>query len=271
MTEPTRPVAVRAVGPFPQATDELLPPAFAPVWESDASALRAIATMFAELGAQLHAPRSETCFAALTRVAAAQIAGTRSASVTTLRAGKFRTEAATDDLSRRGDALQYELGSGPCIDAIVDSAVYHPIDLRHDERWPAFGRRAWSELGVASMVSYRLSADFLPDEMIAGLNLYSDELDAFTSTAVWIGSLLATHGAAAIAAELNRDKAVNLEHALGTNREIGVAMGVLMARYRVTREQALDLLRITSQRSNRKLRDIATEVADTGILRGIPT
>ena len=48
-------------------------------------------------------------------------------------------------------------------------------------------------------------------------------------------------------------------------------MGVLMARYRLTREQALDLLRITSQRSNRKLRDIATEVADTGILRDIPS
>ncbi len=125
MTEPTRPTAVRATGPSPHAPDEQLPAAFAPVSESDASGLRAIATMFAELGTQLQAPGSETYFAALTRVAATQIAGTRSASVTTLRAGKFRTEAATDDLSRRGDALQYELGSGPCIDAIVDSALYH--------------------------------------------------------------------------------------------------------------------------------------------------
>ncbi len=271
MTDPTPSAAVRIMGTSAHALDEQLPPAFAPVSESEASALRAIAVMFAELGTQLHAHGSETYFAALTRVAATQIANVRSASVTTLRAGKFRTEAATDDLARRGDALQYELGSGPCIDAIVDSAVYHPLDLRHDERWPVFGRRAWRELGVASMVSYRLGGDFLPDEMIAGLNLYSDELHAFTATAVHVGSLLATHGAAAIAAELNRDKAVNLEHALRSNREIGVAMGVLMARYRLSRDQALDLLRITSQRSNRKLRDIATEVADTGILRDLPT
>lgn len=272
MTEPARSASVPAtVGPDPHHADEELSCAFTPPSERDGSSLRAIATMFAELGAQLQEPRSETYFDALTRVAAAQIAGAKSVSVTTLRAGRFRTESATNDLSRRGDALQYELGSGPCIDAIVDNTVYHPIDLRHDERWPVFGQRVWSELGVASMVSYRLNGEFLADEMIAGLNLYSDELDAFTPTAVGIGSLLATHGAAAIAAELNRDKAVNLEYALSTNREIGVAMGVLMTRYRLTRDQALDLLRITSQRSNRKLRDIATEVADTGILPDMPT
>lgn len=48
-------------------------------------------------------------------------------------------------------------------------------------------------------------------------------------------------------------------------------MGILMTRYRVTRDQAFDLLRITSQRSNRKLRDIAAEVGDTGILADMPT
>jgi AmiR/NasT family two-component response regulator len=43
-------------------------------------------------------------------------------------------------------------------------------------------------------------------------------------------------------------------------------MGVLMARLLVTREQAFDLMRIASQRTNRKLRDIAEDVLETGTL-----
>lgn len=39
-----------------------------------------------------------------------------------------------------------------------------------------------------------------------------------------------------------------------------------MATHKVTREQAFDMLRIASQNSHRKLRDIAVEVADTGTL-----
>jgi DNA-binding response OmpR family regulator len=65
---------------------------------------------------------------------------------------------------------------------------------------------------------------------------------------------------------LNRaeDKAANLERALASNRQIGTAMGVLMARLKLTEEQAFDLLRETSQHRHRKLRDIAEEVALTG-------
>lgn len=69
-----------------------------------------------------------------------------------------------------------------------------------------------------------------------------------------------------IAAELNRDRADNLDKALLTSRDIGVAMGVLMIRQKITREQAFDLLRIVSQSSNRKLHEVAEAVAETGAL-----
>ena len=42
-----------------------------------------------------------------------------------------------------------------------------------------------------------------------------------------------------------------------------VAVGVLMARHHLTREQAFDILRLAGQRTNRKVSDIAREVADT--------
>jgi AmiR/NasT family two-component response regulator len=44
-----------------------------------------------------------------------------------------------------------------------------------------------------------------------------------------------------------------------------------MARRLVTRDQAYDLLRRASQHSQRKLADIAAEVADIGILEFDPT
>ncbi|HEX8093043.1 ATP-binding protein [Jatrophihabitans sp.] len=65
---------------------------------------------------------------------------------------------------------------------------------------------------------------------------------------------------------LNRaeDRAANLERALVSNRQIGTAMGIVMARLKLTDEQAFDLLRKISQNRHRKLRDIAEEVALTG-------
>jgi AmiR/NasT family two-component response regulator len=77
---------------------------------------------------------------------------------------------------------------------------------------------------------------------------------------------VATHGGLAVSNVIAREKATQLESALASNREIGLAMGVLMTSFKLTREQAFDLLRIVSQHTHRKLRDVATEVADTGTI-----
>lgn len=58
----------------------------------------------------------------------------------------------------------------------------------------------------------------------------------------------------------------NLQAALDSNREIGAAMGILMATHRISQPQAFDLLRTASQCSNRKLRDVASEVVLMGML-----
>ena len=80
------------------------------------------------------------------------------------------------------------------------------------------------------------------------------------------GLVLATHGSVLLTATLSRDRAENLRRALQSNREIGVAMGILMQRHALTRDQAFAVLRRASQDANRKLSDIATEVADMGTL-----
>ena len=69
-----------------------------------------------------------------------------------------------------------------------------------------------------------------------------------------------------IALAVERDKAANLEIALASNREIGQAIGILMSAYKLTSQQGFDLLRTASQHTHRKLRAVATEVCDTGML-----
>jgi signal transduction histidine kinase/DNA-binding response OmpR family regulator len=58
----------------------------------------------------------------------------------------------------------------------------------------------------------------------------------------------------------------NLRAALATNRQIGAAVGVIMATEKLTDEQAFERLRAVSQRTHRKLRDLADEVVYTGRL-----
>jgi AmiR/NasT family two-component response regulator len=61
-------------------------------------------------------------------------------------------------------------------------------------------------------------------------------------------------------------KVDNLTIALESSRRIGAALGVVMARQRVTIDDAFELLKSVSQNSHRKLRDIADEVLYTGAL-----
>ena len=229
--------------------------------------LRVVAESFGQLGAELESMAPVDALDAVVRIAVDRVPGAVCASITTYERGRFRTVAATDDRARRADEIQYALGSGPCLDAIVEDALYRPRDLRHDDRWPEYGERVSSELGVQSMLSYRLGHE--TEESIDGLNIYADEVAAFDEHAELVGLMLATHGALAVALSSNQQQVEHLRKALVTNREIGIAMGVLMTRHQVTRDQAFGLLRMASQNTNRKLHEVALEVADTGVLPSI--
>ena len=201
----------------------------------------------------------------LVRTTVEQVPGATSASVTVRRTDSFRTAASTSDTATRTDRLQYDLGSGPALEVSLEGHLHISNDVTLDRRWPAWGVRAHEETGVTSALAFRLI--LLGDsEAIAALNVYSEIRDAFDETSVSIGLVLATHGSLFVTAMLARHRAANLMRALESNREIGVAIGILMQRHHLTREQAFDVLRIASQDANRKLADIAAEVAVTGIL-----
>lgn len=189
-------------------------------------------------------------------------------SVTVLETGTFETRAATHDMAVRADALQYQLGRGPCVDAALDNSANMSGDVAADPRWGEWGPRVAEEVGVRSALAYRLRLQG-EQAAIASLNVYSTRLDAFDEQDLHRGVVLATHGSLLMTAVMARDVAANLAETLQGNREIGVAMGVLMHRHRLTREQAFDLLRLASQETDTPLSEVATSVADAGDLAGL--
>jgi DNA-binding response OmpR family regulator len=115
-----------------------------------------------------------------------------------------------------------------------------------------------------------LTARSGPREVAEGLAAGADDYVSKPFEPVELLSRLRTHYE--LARERQRRllqaevRANNLEVAVATNRRIGMAVGVLMAREKVTSETAFQRLRQQSNRTNRKLRDVADEVVLTGDL-----
>jgi hypothetical protein len=222
--------------------------------------------LFGDLGREIANETSpDDALGVITGRAVIHVPGALDAGITRARnGGGFESVGTTSELVRQVDDVQYEIGSGPCVDAALDAAVYLTGDLGNDSRWPLFGKRACDEFGIQSMLSFRMF--FEDDEYIAALNLYSHLPDAFDEQSCLTGLALSTFGAIAVTSARRQERAVNLERALESNRDIGVAIGVLMALHKVTREQAFDLLRMASQAKHRKVRELARDVAETGTL-----
>jgi signal transduction histidine kinase/CheY-like chemotaxis protein len=62
------------------------------------------------------------------------------------------------------------------------------------------------------------------------------------------------------------NRSANLERALTSNRQIGAAVGILMAMHKLTSDRAFAMLREASNNTNCRLRDVADQVVLTGSL-----
>jgi GAF domain-containing protein len=221
------------------------------------------ASWFAELAAELTVPRDEVVTTnRILKWALEMVADADHVSIT-IRSGKrYRTLASSSDLARDCDRLQYELGEGPCIDSATHGDWFRSGDLAVDARWPRWGPVA-ARLGAGSLLSIRLLSE---DKPFGALNLYSDDRGEFADPEqVEIALLFTVHATSAlVAARLVSD----LETALSSRYDIGVAQGILMAAYDLTNEQSFAALRRVSSQTNVKLRDVAAEVIRTRRLPG---
>ena len=174
---------------------------------------------------------------------------------------KVESWASSSDLPRDMDALQDELGEGPCLDAAFDAEVVDVPDMATEQRWPRFAQRA-AEAGAASMLSLRL---FVSGDDLGAMNLYNRAPHAFTEESRRSGLPFAAHAAVALAQVQQRE---HLLKAVDSRDLIGQAKGILMERHKLTAAQAFALLTTVSQHRNAKLRTIAEELTSSGQLKG---
>ena len=207
----------------------------------------------------------ETLDSVLSRVvelAKRAIASADEVSLTLVRKGRAETAAYTAVLAMQADERQYGLDGGPCLDSGRGGVVLIVDDMRAEDRWPDYAPQA-ARIGVLSSISVPLP---IQEDLIGALNVYSQSPRAFGEDEVRVGQTFAAYAAVAVA---NADSfastaemAENLRIAMASRATIEQAKGILMARGGTTPEQAFEMLVRASQRENRKLRDVATDLVD---------
>jgi GAF domain-containing protein len=204
----------------------------------------------------------------ITTVARKAIPAVDAASITLIRGEKAFTAAYDGQMALDADELQYERGYGPCVDAGLAGQVMAIDDVTTEQRWPDYCRVVAAR-GIGSSLSVPLP---FQGATIGALNNYARETAAFGDGDVALGQEVAAFVAIAVAnAEATAratDDVANMRRAMASRAVIEQAKGILMERYKTTPEQAFTLLTHASQRSNVKLRDVAEELATTGVLHG---
>lgn len=204
---------------------------------------------------------AEEVFQAVVESAVLLVDGCDRAAIGMLEGETFASAAATDDVMRLIDRLQGEVGEGPCLEASTDSVVQVDNDITVGSKWPRLAELVVARTPVRAMLAVPLLHD--DGKRNGALDVFADTPGAFSAQSVEQAAVLASFASVALAGARHSERASQLEQGLATNREIGAAVGILMATHGITSEEAFTMLSRASQRLNRKLRDIAA-----GIVQG---
>jgi hypothetical protein len=229
--------------------------------------LRPLTNAFSLISRALSSPaRLDQGYAEVVAQAQRLIAGASWVSLTIREGTTIRTAASTQMIAAGLDQVQYASGQGPCLEAMDTNGVVVSDDLAADTQWPAFAAAA-----VAVAAGSVLCAP-VPDPggeptATGAMNHYGTAPAAFDEEAAQIATLLTAHLAALLAVAASA--AGQIEHlgqAVQARDVIGQAKGILMERHGLSAEQAFDRLRVASNNLNRKIRELAEDLAYTGRL-----
>lgn len=222
----------------------------------------AVAESFAALARLLHehAGMPDVC-QAICDAAPQLVPGVDHASIMVNDRGTYRTLASSDAVGAAVDRLEREVGEGPCVDAIEHEAYQLDADIQTQSAWPALAARVLAETPVRGLAGYRLLVD---GRKTGALNLFSDTPGALDAAAADQGAVLAAFASVALGSSAHQEQARTLAAGLESNREIGTAIGLLMAAHAITAQEAFETLRSASSRLNRKLAVVAREIVEQG-------
>jgi hypothetical protein len=132
-----------------------------------------------------------------------------------VRGDGIETAAATSESFRYGEGLQFDVGEGPCLEALRHHETVYSPDLARDERWRVWGSKVAAKIDARSIISYRL---FTTKNTLGAMNLYSGSVAAFDIEDIDNGLALAAHVAVTLAAARNAE---TLERAATTGTVMG--------------------------------------------------
>ncbi|MFX1756347.1 GAF domain-containing protein [Rhodococcus sp. As11] len=220
------------------------------------------AAVFARMaGVLLSEQTVTTVLELITSLAKDTLPGTDGSGITLVDETSNRsTSAATGRMVEHLDALQYELGEGPCLTAIRDVVAVRVDDLEVEERWPDWSRRA-VELGMSSSLSVPLQ---YAGEMMGALKVYSTRPRVYTSDSEDILGRFADQAAILLANmhTLTAAEALNerLLRALRDRDLIATAKGIVMLRENLEADRAAQRLLESSVQRRIPVREVAAEI-----------
>lgn len=164
-------------------------------------------------------------------------------------AGRRTSTGTTDRIAAAADALQYELGEGPCLSAWATVTVQHSRDTATEARWSEWCAAA-QDLGIGSVLSAPL---VFRGKVIGALKVYSTRVDSFTVQDEHRLVLLAGAAATLLGAAQGHDApqrlSAGLQSALADRQAVETATGMLMERHGLSHDQArLRLLAMSRSR-----------------------
>jgi GAF domain-containing protein len=176
--------------------------------------------------------------------------------------GVLRYMVASDEPGRMLEAIQEQVGEGPCVDAFLEDGPVTAEDLEADQRWPSAGPLAAGH-GIGAVLGVPID---LREGPVGTLNVYAarprpwddSEVAAIQAYTRIIASLLRT----AARAHVSGKAAAQLQQALDQRSLIEQAKGILMARQGLDQQAAFELLRSRARSTRRRLHDVARETVD---------
>lgn len=189
------------------------------------------------------------------------------ASISLVGVSGIATVGTSDDVAFLLDAIQYETGEGPCLDAIGKDAAWFRLDqMSSDSTWPNFSKKAAAQ-GFESLLAFTLRID---SNTLGALNLYAREPYAYGEGDVDNGAIYAAHAAVALERAQARSRSTGAGDALNeaavSQEIIARAVGILMDKDFRSADESLELLQQRAEALKIKLHESATEVvilADT--------
>jgi GAF domain-containing protein len=201
----------------------------------------------------------DSVYEAVCATAVQLVDGCDHASLMLRRGGRIDTVAASDDVAQRIDEFERALGEGPCLDAIDEDEPDQHIcsDLTDGSKWPELARTIMAETSVKGMAGFRLRQD---GKRVGALNVFSDTAGALTDHSLEQAVMITAFASVALAALERGEEATTLRRGLESNREIGKAVGLLMALHDIDDDRAFEMLAKVSQEMNVKVAEVAAQV-----------